>query len=659
MNKRFYPKLALSNIKKNGKFYFPYMLTCVVTVAIFYIMASLTNNESLSTLPRFGALVNILRAGTVVIGIFAVLFLFYTNSFLMKRRKKELGLYHILGMEKRHVCRVLLWETIYVAVGTMLVGLVSGMVLDRLLQLLLCKMIHFSFQLNFFISLQGVAQTVVLFVGIFAAILISQFISIGKSNPIELLKGGSVGEKEPKAKWFMALLGLVCVGIGYRISFTTNNPLSAIQLFFVAILAVIVGTYLLFTAGSIVVLKLLKKNKKFYYQTSHFTAVSGMLYRMKQNAVGLANIAILSTMVLVILSATICLYAGAEDSIQKDHPYDMSADLIGDWNQLDEDAMMNEIHKIYETYGARSNQEVCYTYLNLAVEKKGNKFRRLSEANNPMMDDMAWIQVMTREGYETVSGESVEELDEDEILLFTDKDKLDTLRLYGEDFTCKAQMESYTGYDENISAMLDFYGVIVKDDAVLEKLKKKNPQDCYCSIGLDYQVSGTKKQAMEKDLKKVIRASAGESIEVYNVESQDEVREGFYSIYGGFLFLGVFLGILFLIATTLIIYYKQISEGYEDQSKFVIMEKVGMTRKEVKQSIRTQVLMVFFLPLAVACVHVMAAYPLVKRLLAMFMFQNNGLFIACIIGTICVFSILYAVVYLITSRIYDKIVATA
>ncbi|MFR8546962.1 MAG: ABC transporter permease, partial [[Clostridium] scindens] len=321
MNSSVYGKLAVTNLKNNRKTYIPYMLTAILTVMMFYIIDALSRNKSVGD----GNLRLCLSWATVVIIVFAVIFLFYTNSFLIKRRKKEIGVYNILGMGKRHIARMLTIETLIIAVISIVVGLVAGIIFSKLMFLALLKVIHYDVNMVFELSVRALLNTLLLFTVIFAMTLIYNLLQIRLSNPVELLRGGSQGEKEPKTKWLLTIFGVVAIGIGYYIAITTESPLTAITLFFLAVICVIIGTYALFTAGSIALLKLLRKNKNYYYKTSHFTSISGMIYRMKQNAVGLANICILSTMVLVMISTTISLYTGMNDVLETRFPTEFEA----------------------------------------------------------------------------------------------------------------------------------------------------------------------------------------------------------------------------------------------------------------------------------------------------------------------------------------------
>ena len=673
MNKLFYPKLAFHNMQKNRKFYLPYLFTCIATIAMYYIMCSIAGNEGLKKMPGQDALIAILGFGTGTIAVFAVIFLFYTNSFLMKRRKKELGLYNILGMEKQHIFKVLFFETVYLAIASMVTGLAAGILLDKIMILTLYRILRFSVPMGFYISKAGILKSIVLFAFIFVLILISNLIQIGKAKPVDLLQGGSVGEKEPKAKWFLALVGVVSIGAAYYISITTKSPLTAITLFFFAVLLVIMGTYCLFTAGSIVVLKLLKKNKKYYYQTKHFVSISGMIYRMKQNAVGLSNICILSTMVLVMVSTTVSLYIGEQDILDTRFQYDITAEIDTNTTDFEKEKMMAEVKKVAEKEGRKIDRLEDSLSLSIALKNENGNF--LYEVGTDF-SQMAIFTILTKEEYENLTGESEEDFGANEILLYhKEKNTLKEINLGGEKYNVKKNLTDFPNTEEDAFFMVDAYYMVVKDDKTIEGIyqaQKKafgeNASNLTYEIRLD--IDGTKEEkiscadAVSKALKTELSAQKEstdkkETAETsgYHVESKQKSEDDFYSLYGGFLFLGIFLGILFLMATTLIIYYKQISEGYADKERFEIMEKVGMTKKEVKGSIRSQVLKVFFLPIAVAAIHVAAAFPLVTRLLAMFGLMNTTLFMACTIGTIVVFAVIYGVVYMMTARVYYKIVS--
>lgn len=661
MNKLFYPKLALSNMKKNRKFYFPYLITCIITIAMFYIMGSITTDPEIKTLPNFQTLTIILNLGTIVIGIFSVIFLFYTNSFLVKRRKKELGLYSILGMERKHIYMILFFETIYLTILSIGTGLVFGVVLNKLMVLLLYKVISFSVSVGFHISLQSITYTCILFAGIFLAILLFNFLQIRCTKPIDLLHGGNIGEKEPKAKWLLALIGLILLGIGYYISITTESPLAALNLFFVAIIFVIIGTYFLFTAGSIAILKLLKKNKKYYYQVGHFTTVSGMIYRMKQNAVGLANICVLSTMVLVMVSTSVCLYVGLEDSINANHPYDFDISIYEKPEKVDREKIEKLVENNLEEYDLQTKRLNYYNIFSAVVENHEGKFTQGENANYGS-DQAAYIVIITEEDYAHNMGIESEHLEKDEIKVFTKEKTYDTYSLYGEKFTCIKNMKNPDDFPEYSTAnldMIDTYIFVVSDANVLSSFAQKYKSDYnnfYVEIAMDYKGNLKNQSSFEHKLVNKLKKNVSPDTRIEAIPKQ-EVRDTYYGLYGGLLFLGIFLGLLFLMATALIIYYKQISEGYDDRDKFMIMEKVGMTKPEVKKSIHSQILTIFFLPLLVAGCHVTGAFPCIKHILSVFGLTNTTLFIGCTIATLLIFGIIYALIYSLTAKVYYKIVS--
>lgn len=658
MNKLFYPKLALSNMKKNGKFYFPYMLTCIITVAMFYIMGSIVTDPGINKIPHAETLKTIMDLGTIVIGVFSVIFLFYTNSFLMKRRKKELGLYNILGMERKHIYIVLFFETVYLAITSVAIGLVCGLVLSKLTILLLCKAITFSVPLGFHVSILSIQHTCLLFTGIFFAILLFNLIQIRCTKPIDLLHGGNIGEKEPKAKWLLALIGVILLGIGYYISITTESPLEVINLFLVAVLLVIIGTYLLFTAGSIALLKLLKKNKNYYYQIGHFTTVSGMMYRMKQNAIGLANICVLSTMVLVMISTSVCLYVGTEDSIENNYPFDLNVTVYDDPKIIEQDKVENVIDTTLEDYNLDTDYLSCSNTFTFVAENHAGKFTK-GEGANYGSDLASYVILMTAEDYAHDMGIELGDMKKDEVRVFTEAKTYDTYSLYGQEFTCIDKLKDIPEYNKTMIQMVDTYFFVVSDKDVLTSFAEKHKSEkttFTIDITLDYKDSGKEHTDFEKALKKKLTKMFSPDTRIDLIAKQ-EVRDTFYQLYGGLLFLGMFLGILFLMATTLIIYYKQISEGYDDRDKFIIMEKVGMTKQEVKKSIHSQILTIFFLPLIVAGCHVAGAFPLIRRILALLGLTNITLFVICILVTILIFGIIYALVYSLTAKIYYKIVS--
>lgn len=664
MNKGMYTKLAITNIKNNRQFYFPYLLTGIITVAMFYIMCALESNPGIQSMPGAKDLGLILRLGIGVIGIFAVIFLFYTNSFIIKRRKKELGIYNILGMEKRHIAKILSKEAFFTAIIAIGGGLVTGVLFHKLACMLLYRMIGFNGGITFSFSKKGVMITAILFAIVYLLTYIYDLFQVQLANPIELLQSGNKGEREPKTKAIMAVLGVLCLGTGYFIAITTKNPIKALTLFFVAVILVIIGTYLLFTAGSIALLKILRRNKGYYYQTKHFTSVSGMIYRMKQNAVGLANICILSTMVLVAVSTTVSLYVGVEDIMKERYPNEINIRAYYDTGAPSEDSIAPIVEKSVKESGRKIRHEEDYLELYFAAIKDQGQYSLDKEKVKTAGDRVSGFVVLTREDCKKKYNEEIPELAENEVALFTiKKTDMDTLVLENRSYHVKEIKQFQNTEDfETIADMMDeYYYVIVNDVQDMERLwqlqkdiYQENSSSISRQVRLDIDGDSEQKKECFENIKTALGPEQAKARIL--IDSRQSSLDEFYQIYGGFLFLGLFLGILFLMITVLIIFYKQISEGYDDKERFSIMEKVGMSNDEVKATIRSQVRTVFFLPILMAAIHVGMAFPMIKRLLSLFGLSNTALFAGCMAGTILVFALIYLLVFLKTSKTYYKIV---
>lgn len=664
MNKGMYTKLAITNIKNNRQFYFPYLLTGIITVAMFYIMCALESNPGIQSMPGAKDLGLILRLGIGVIGIFAVIFLFYTNSFIIKRRKKELGIYNILGMEKRHIAKILSKEAFFTAIIAIGGGLVTGVLFHKLACMLLYRMIGFNGGITFSFSKKGVMITAILFAIVYLLTYIYDLFQVQLANPIELLQSGNKGEREPKTKAIMAVLGVLCLGTGYFIAITTKNPIKALTLFFVAVILVIIGTYLLFTAGSIALLKILRRNKGYYYQTKHFTSVSGMIYRMKQNAVGLANICILSTMVLVAVSTTVSLYVGVEDIMKERYPNEINIRAYYDTGAPSEDSIAPIVEKSVKESGRKIRHEEDYLELYFAAIKDQGQYSLDKEKVKTAGDRVSGFVVLTREDCKKKYNEEIPELAENEVALFTiKKTDMDTLVLENRSYHVKEikQFQNTEDFETIADIMDEYYYVIVNDVQDMERLwqlqkeiYQENSSSISRQVRLDIDGDSEQKKECFENIKTALGPEQAKARIL--IDSRQSNLDEFYQIYGGFLFLGLFLGILFLMITVLIIFYKQISEGYDDKERFSIMEKVGMSNDEVKATIRSQVRTVFFLPILMAAIHVGMAFPMIKRLLFLFGLSNTALFTGCVAGTILVFTMIYLLVFLKTSKTYYKIV---
>lgn len=659
-----YTKLAITNIKNNRQFYFPYLLTGIITVAMFYIMCALESNPGIQSMPGAKDLGLILRLGIGVIGIFAVIFLFYTNSFIIKRRKKELGIYNILGMEKRHIAKILSKEAFFTAIIAIGGGLVTGVLFHKLACMLLYRMIGFNGGITFSFSKKGVMITAILFAIVYLLTYIYDLFQVQLANPIELLQSGNKGEREPKTKAIMAVLGVLCLGTGYFIAITTKNPIKALTLFFVAVILVIIGTYLLFTAGSIALLKILRRNKGYYYQTKHFTSVSGMIYRMKQNAVGLANICILSTMVLVAVSTTVSLYVGIEDIMKEQYPNEINIRAYYDTGAPSEDSIAPIVEKSVKESGRKIRHEEDYLELYFAAIKDQGQYSLDKEKVKTAGDRVSGFVVLTREDCKKKYNEEIPELAENEVALLTiKKTDMDTLVLENRSYHVKEikQFENTEDFKTIADIMDEYYYVIVNDVQDMERLwqlqkeiYQENSSSISRQVRLDIDGDSEQKKECFENIKTALGPEQAKARIL--IDSRQSSLDEFYQIYGGFLFLGLFLGILFLMITVLIIFYKQISEGYDDKERFSIMEKVGMSNDEVKATIRSQVRTVFFLPILMAAIHVGMAFPMIKRLLSLFGLSNTALFAGCMAGTILVFALIYLLVFLKTSKTYYKIV---
>lgn len=665
MNKLFYPKLAAGNIKKNGKTYIPYIFTSILTVAMFYIIRSLSLNEGISSLVGADSIAVTLSLGSWIVGIFAVVFLFYTNSFLMKQRKKELGLYSILGMEKKHIAKVIGLETVYIVIISFALGLGLGILLDKAMYLIILRIMDADAALGFYVSKRAALSAVALFSAIFLLIYLNSLRQIHFSKPIELLRSRSCGEKEPKAKWIIALLGLACLGGGYYLSVTTQNPVSVIMLFFLAVVLVIIGTYLVFTAGSIVFLKLLRKNKRYYYKTRHFISVSGMIYRMKQNAVGLANICILSTMVLVMISSTVSMQIGMEDIINHRYPFDIMIYTDADENNRTEDTAIKEIDKS----GLTIKKQISYRYVNFSALRNGSVFevREVDESDLEDFNNLNSLFIIPLADYNELTG-SEKTLEDDEVFVYSnsrDKYEEKTLTVFDSTFRVKSLISDFPGDGIMSAYITSSHFVIVKDmdivTDIFEKQKsiyKDNASEIKLCIGADVSGNEAEQTELVDNISNALSDyNSGEISYSYMVDGKAGSEKSFSAVYGGLLFLGIFLGSLFTMATILIIYYKQISEGYEDKERFEIMQKVGMTGAEVKQAIHSQILTVFFLPLITAGIHVVFAFPIISKILFLLNLYNTRLYIICTAGCFAVFALMYALIYSLTAKVYYKIVS--
>lgn len=659
----FYLKLALTNIKKNGKIYFPYLITSIFTVMMFYCVKFLGGDNGLRKDSESAAMM--MSLGVYVVIIFSVIFLLYINSFLMKNRKKELGLYNILGMEKRHVMLIIFFETLIVYLISLGFGVLTGVLFSKLMMLILVKILAIHTSIVFSIDMNAILITTLLFSVIFFVSFMINAASIRFSNPIQLLKGGQVGEKEPKTKWLMTLIGVITLGAGYTIALSIKDPITALVLFFVAVVLVIIGTYALFTAGSIVILKILKKNKKYYYQTNHFISVSQMMYRMKQNAVGLASICILCTCILVMISSTYTLYSGVFDTVKKSVRADYSY-KVGNTEKVNMDEEIINLEKDIKTSLASKNigisRMASLKYCQVWASQNGTVFTAPGEGGN---NKLLTILGMTLADYNRIYNHHVT-LNDHEVLYNSNYHfNHDSMMLNNQLYSLKmVKNDPWFVKDDIANVDSDSITFVFKDDAALKQAltfeHRSSPSYAY-EILVDYKggyFNSKAEKVMRKTTKnftlKVSEKNDGE-ISYSNMTRYDNYQL-FSQMYGSLLFLGIFLGVLFMMAAVLIMYYKQLSEGYEDQKRYEILQNVGLSKKEVRQAISSQVLIFFFLPLVVAVIHMSVAYKMILKMFKVMILNAPQTFIACTVVSVIVLTILYTIVYFCTSRTYYKIV---
>ena len=644
--------------------YIPFILSSILTIMMYYMVSSLSMNPNMIEIVGGDIMQQILSLGIYVITVFAVIFLFYTNSFLIKRRKREFGLFNILGMEKKHLSIVIALESMIVFLVSMVLGIGIGILLDKAFYLLIAKMLNASIALGFYISYQSIVNSIILFLIIFVLMYLFSLIQINLSNPIELLHGDQHGEKEPKTKWLLALIGLICLGTGYYMSVSIQDPVTAFAFFMVAVILVVIGTYMLFTAGSIVILKLLRKNKRYYYKTNHFISVSNMIYRMKQNAVGLGNICILSTMVLVMLSTTISLWVGMNDIIETRFPRDITVSI----NSVDSNQALytiDDMNYAIEQAGIQTEDELVYRTLSVSAFNQGNTYTFGNE--NMSLQDISNVVVLyfiTLDDYNRTEGTNVS-LAPDEVLVFPSGKQFDhkTIDIASNTFKVKGILDSIKA-DSNYSANLQNSMFVVVDSMdtlfMIDDLQKQAYGDnaSYIHTSYDFNLSKSEGMSVKEATDALIANYPGDTTYMM-VDTQEGNYEDLLSLYASFLFIGIFLSFLFIMATVLIMYYKQITEGYEDKKRFEIMQKVGLNKREVKKTINSQVLTVFFLPLVVAAIHIVFAFPMIEKMLRLLYLDNTNLYIMTTVICFGVFALVYVLIYFLTSKVYYGIVRNA
>ena len=668
-----YPKLAWTGIVKNRKLYYPYLLTCICMTAMLYIIEFLAFNESVRQIRGGGTITGTLAFGGGVIAFFSLLFLLYSGSFLIRRRNKEFGLYNILGMGKANIALILLWETLFSLVISLVGGLVLGILLSKLAELGLVNVVKGEVNFTLSVSVTALLRTVATFTAIFVIIYLRGLIRIGKTNAIALLRSENVGEKPPKANWVLGVIGIVLLIAAYIIAFNTRDPYSAFLKFFIAVLLVIAGTYLVFIAGSVMICRLLQKNKGYYYKPNHFVSVSSMVYRMKRNGAGLATICILATMVLVMISSTTCLYFGINDVVESRYPYD--ANYVFGLTGLDRvgDGTVDELYEAACGAAEKSGGGKVEAYPAALVSgrfENGTLYYELDYFKMLGMQDICTVYFVPLESYNSLMGRS-ETLEEDEVFVWEDYKGYgyDTFTVHGDrTYRVKAELDEMLPNGLAAEDITDCLFVVLPDFTTdLEYLSSQSvgeeftgPDDAVLDVrvfmGFDFAEG---ESAVPEAIYDPVLGEFNEGVYSMRIDAGEANAEDYIGTFGGLLFLGICLSIVFIIAAILIIYYKQLSEGYEDRARFDIMQKIGMDKKAIKKSINSQLLTVFYLPLILAAMHMAFAFPMIKNMLRVFALKNVGLFAMTTLISFIVFALLYMIVYRVTAGTYYRIVSGA
>ena len=670
MRHKLYPRLAWQGITKNKRLYLPFLLTCVGMVMMTYILLALASSPVLTTFPGGDVMPMILSLGSFVMAAFAVLFLFYTNSFLIRRRNREFGLYNILGMGKGNLAKVLAWEAVIMALISIIAGEALGVLLSKLFELVLINIVGGDVQMDFTVSAPAVTMTTLLYLGIFALLFLRSLVTVCKTNAAALLRSESYGEKPPKANWAFGLAGFGILGAAYYIAVTIKQPMTALAVFFIAVLMVIAGTYLIFISGSVLLCRVLQRNKRYYYQKNHFISVSSMAYRMKRNGAGLASVCVLATMVLVMLSSTTCLFFGKEDALRTRYPTDLSVELRF---TKDEGGASEENIRI-----ARGMVESVIAQDKLDVREQfdtrsawfsgiltGNSFERADRSTLMDYERAVDMTILPLEDYNRMTGQSLT-LKPDEAYIcspriaYTQPD----INIGELHYRIRGQQPDFGGFGADSANITTTVYLIVPDfDAAVDALQMQNARYPVI-VAWQYSFdSGSSDEAQIAFVADVMAAFAenkdGLAYTSYTVESLAFNRDDFQGTYGSLFFLAILLSIVFLAAAVLILYYKQISEGYEDQARFEIMQRVGMTKTDIRRSINSQLLLVFFLPLLFAGLHLGFAFPFIHKMLVLFNLTNLKLLIGTTVITFAIYAVFYTIVYRITSNSYYSIVAGA
>lgn len=667
-----YPKLAWEGIRKNKRLYVPYIAMGALMVMMFYLLRFLQDSPVIGVMRGAVTLSTVLPMGYAVIAIFSIIFLFYTNSFLIRQRYREFGLYNILGMNKQNVCMIMVWESIFVGSIAIVTGLAAGILLSKGAELVLFNLVHMDISFDLRISAVSVFYTITGYIIIYLILLLNSVIKVWFAKPLDLLKSNKVGEKMPKRTWVYAAVGMVLLGAAYYLAVSIKEPLTALMYFFLAVIMVIIGTYALFMAGSVVLCRILQKNKRYYYQPNHFISVSSMMYRMKRNGAGLASICILLTMVLVMLSSTTSLYFGIEDSLVGRYPH--SVNVVVGFSDV-EDLNSENLKKLYEAVRENSpevKETDCYTVggtSGLFSDQGINLDVTSVDVSMNDYEQVGTLQVMSLEEYNRLC-DADETLNADECLLYANRITYDSdtfTIVDGASYKVKKMLDNCVK-DGDLDSMMNPSMIMVVPDfeECLKTVSDFRTRTEGTVMALrwkcGYDVESTEQEtkeaeAIEESLARLSETKSVDGLIFYSVDSREDNRESFYDLNGSLFFLGIVLSTVFLLAAVMIIYYKQLSEGYEDYTRYEIMQKVGMTKQDIRKSINSQMLTVFFSPLLMAGLHLCFAFPFLWKIMMMFGLNNRTLIIAITVICYIIFGIFYAVVYKITSNLYFHIVS--
>lgn len=681
MKSTIYPRLASDSMKKNRRLYVPFLLASSGMVLIFYILSYLSHSPLIRSLRGGSDLASIMNFGSLVLALFSGIFLFYTHSFLLRRRKTEFGLYNILGMDKRSLAHILVWETLIITGVSLLLGGLGGILLAKLAEASLLRLVKSDISFTLKVDLPALLSSGAVFAVIFGLILLQSLLQISRTNPIDLLHSQAVGEKPPRSNWILAVTGLLFLGAAYYLALSIKDPIAALAWFFIAVILVIAATYLLFIAGSVTACRQLQKHKAFYYQKQHFVALSSMTYRMKRNGAGLASIAILCTMVLVMLSSTVCLYAGTEDILRTRYPREVIVSASLSQAQSANDTywtdLTSQLLTASDHLALTPENQLDYQYVYGSGEISGDQLS-LKKANDTTVptDSLISVIILPVEDYNQISGADLK-LESGQAMIYTNRltytaaelqinqavtlqltqrlDSADTLK------DIRVITEA-SGYSPELVLVVPDYASLIRQ--LQQSLTGTEPADLYLGRIMAFDVAGSDSAAAEKQLLSEwqpqldsLVSQSGGRLSSLTAEAVATERNYYYSTNSGMLFIAVLLALVFVLATVLIMYYKQMSEGYEDQSRFAIMQKVGMTPQDIRQSINAQILTVFLLPLLTAGLHLAFAFPMLQKLLLLFGLSNRRLFVSVTLLSFAVFAVFYALIYRITSRAYYHIVS--